>query len=47
VLRVGSGGLQVETGLSKSVGEIIVATFLLLLLNLHVIRLRYAEAVEQ
>ena len=47
VLRVGSGGLQVETGLSKSVGEIIVATFLLLLLNLHVIRIRYAEAAEQ
>ena len=47
VLRVGSGTLQVETGLSKSVGEVIVATFLLLLLNLHVIRLRYAEAVEQ
>ena len=44
VLRVGSNGLQVETGLSSSVGEILVATFIFLLLNLHVIRLRYAEA---
>jgi ABC-type uncharacterized transport system permease subunit len=44
VLRVGSNGLQVETGLSSSVGEILVATFIFLLLNFHVIRLRYAEA---
>ncbi len=46
LLRVGSSGLQVETGLSKSVGEILVATFILLLLNLHVIRIRYAEAAQ-
>jgi general nucleoside transport system permease protein len=46
VLRVGSNGLQVETGLSSSVGEVLVATFIFLLLNFHVIRLRYAEAAQ-
>jgi ABC-type uncharacterized transport system permease subunit len=45
ILRVGSNGLQVATGLSPSVGEILVATFIILLLAFRVIRLRYAEAV--
>jgi general nucleoside transport system permease protein len=44
ILRVGSNGLQVQTGLSPDVGEILVATFVLLLLVFRVIRLRYAEA---
>jgi simple sugar transport system permease protein len=44
ILRVGSNGLQVQTGLSPDVGEIIVATFVILLLVFRVIRLRYAEA---
>lgn len=46
ILRVGSNGLQVATGLSPSVGEIIVATFVILLLAFRVIRLRYAEAAQ-
>jgi simple sugar transport system permease protein len=44
ILRVGSSGLQVQTGLSPDVGEIVVATFVILLLVFRVIRLRYAEA---
>jgi ABC-type uncharacterized transport system permease subunit len=44
ILRVGSNGLQVQTGLSPDVGEILVATFVILLLVFKVIRLRYAEA---
>jgi simple sugar transport system permease protein len=44
VLRVGSNGLQVETGLSTSIGEILVATLIFLLLNFRVVRLRYTEA---
>jgi len=44
ILRVGSNGLQVQTGLSPDVGEIVVATFVILLLVFKVIRLRYAEA---
>jgi simple sugar transport system permease protein len=44
ILRVGSNGLQVQTGLSPDVGEILVATFVILLLVFRVIRLRYAEA---
>jgi simple sugar transport system permease protein len=44
VLRVGSNGLQVQTGLSPDVGEILVATFVILLLVFRVIRLHYAEA---
>jgi simple sugar transport system permease protein len=44
ILRVGSNGLQVQTGLSPDVGEIIVATFVILLLVFRVIRLHYAEA---
>ena len=46
ILRVGSSGLQVETGLSTSIGEILVATFIFLLLTFRVIRLRYAEAAQ-
>ena len=45
-LRVGSNGLQVDTGLSPSVGEALVATLVLLLLGFKVIRLSYAEAAE-
>jgi simple sugar transport system permease protein len=45
-LRVGSNGLQVETGLSPSVGEALVATVVLLLLATKVIRLYYAEAAD-
>jgi general nucleoside transport system permease protein len=44
ILRVGSNGLQVQTGLSPDVGEILVATFVILLLVFRVIRLRYSEA---
>jgi simple sugar transport system permease protein len=44
MLRVGSNGLQVQTGLSPDIGEILVATFIILLLAFKVIRLRYAEA---
>ena len=44
ILRVGSNGLQVDTGLSNSVAEILVAVFVLLLLGFRVIRIRYAEA---
>ena len=45
-LRVGSNGLQVDTGLSPAVGEALVATLVLLLLAFRVIRLSYAEAAE-
>ena len=46
ILRVGSNSLQVQTGIAPSVGEILVATFVFLLLTFRVIRLRYAEAVQ-
>jgi len=45
-LRVGSNGLQAETGLSTTVGEVLVTTFVVLLLAFRVIRLRYAEAAQ-
>jgi ABC-type uncharacterized transport system permease subunit len=45
-LRVGSNGLQAETSLSTTVGEILVTTFVVLLLAFKVIRLRYAEAAQ-
>jgi general nucleoside transport system permease protein len=45
-LRVGSNGLQAETALSPTIGEILVATFVVLLLAFRVIRLRYAEAAQ-
>jgi ABC-type uncharacterized transport system permease subunit len=46
ILRVGSNGLQVSTGLSTSVGELVVATFVILLLAFRVIRLTHPEAVN-
>jgi ABC-type uncharacterized transport system permease subunit len=45
-LRTGSNGLQAQTGLSTTVGEVLVATFVVCLLAFGVIRLRYAEAVQ-
>jgi ABC-type uncharacterized transport system permease subunit len=45
-LRTGSNGLQAETAISTSVGEVLVATFVVLLLAFGVIRLRYAEAAQ-
>lgn len=45
-LRTGSNGLQAETALSTTVGEVLVATFVVLLLAFRVIRLRYAEAAQ-
>jgi simple sugar transport system permease protein len=45
-LRVGSNGLQAETGLSTTIGEILVTTFVVLLLVFKVIRVRYAEAAQ-
>jgi simple sugar transport system permease protein len=46
ILRVGSDSLQAASGLSPTVGEVLAATFIILLLAFRVIRLRYAEAVE-
>jgi simple sugar transport system permease protein len=46
VLRVGSDGLQASSGLSPTIGEVLAATFIILLLAFRVIRLQYAEAVE-
>jgi general nucleoside transport system permease protein len=45
-LRVGSNGLQVSTGLSPTVGEMIVALLIVLLLAFRVIRMQYAEAAS-
>lgn len=45
-LRTGSNTLQAETGLSTTIGEILVTTFVVLLLAFRVIRLRYAEAAQ-
>lgn len=45
-LRTGSNGLQAQTGISTTVGEILVTTFVVLLLAFRVIRLRYAEAAQ-
>jgi len=44
ILRVGTNSLPAKTGLDPSMGEILVATFVILLLASRVIRLRYAEA---
>jgi general nucleoside transport system permease protein len=41
--QVGSGNLQVEVGISPTVGQVMGATFIILLLAFHVIRMRYAE----
>ena len=45
-LRTGSGGLQAQTGISATVGEILVTVLVVLLLAFGVIRLRYAEAAQ-
>jgi simple sugar transport system permease protein len=45
-LRTGSNTLQAETGLSTTIGEILVTTFVVLLLAFRVIRLRYTEATQ-
>ncbi|MQA75305.1 MAG: hypothetical protein GEU88_13345 [Solirubrobacterales bacterium] len=45
-LRTGSSGLQAQTGISATVGEILVTVLVVLLLALGVIRLRYAEAAQ-
>jgi ABC-type uncharacterized transport system permease subunit len=45
-LRTGSSGLQAQTGISATVGEILVTIFVILLLAFGVIRLRYAEAAQ-
>ena len=45
-LRTGSNGLQAATGISTSMGEVLVATFVILLLAFRVIRMQYAEAAQ-
>jgi ABC-type uncharacterized transport system permease subunit len=45
-LRVGSDGLQAQTGLSTTVGQILMATFVVLLLAFRLIRLTYPEAAK-
>jgi ABC-type uncharacterized transport system permease subunit len=45
-LRTGSNGLQATTGISTSMGEVLVATFVILLLAFRVIRMQYAEAAQ-
>ena len=45
-LRTGSNGLQAQTGISATVGEILVTVFVVLLLAFGVIRLTYAEATQ-
>jgi simple sugar transport system permease protein len=43
ILSVGSNGLEVEAGLSPSMGQILGAVFVIMLLAFHVVRLRYPE----
>jgi simple sugar transport system permease protein len=45
-LRVGADGLQADTGLSTTVGQILMATFVVLLLAFRLIRLVYPEATK-
>jgi len=45
-LRVGSDGLQAATGLSTTVGQILVGVFVILLLAFGLIRFSYPEAVR-
>lgn len=45
-LRTGSSGLQAQTGISATVGEILVTVLVIMLLAVGVIRLRYAEAAQ-
>jgi ABC-type uncharacterized transport system permease subunit len=42
--NVGSGALQVTAGLSPTIGQLIAATFIILLLAFHVIRMSSSEA---
>jgi simple sugar transport system permease protein len=46
VLRVGSNSLQAAAGLSPTVGEIVIATFVILLMVGRVIRFRYPEGAD-
>jgi ABC-type uncharacterized transport system permease subunit len=45
-LRVGSDGLQATTGLSTTVGQILVGVFVILLLSFRLIRFSYPEAAR-
>jgi simple sugar transport system permease protein len=45
-LRVGSDGLQAQTGLSTTVGQILMALLVVLLLAFRLIRLTYPEAAK-
>jgi len=45
-LRVGSDGLQATTGLSTTVGQILVGVFVILLLGFRLIRFSYPEAAR-
>lgn len=44
ILRVGTNSLPATTGLDPAIGEMLVAAFVVLLLAVKAIRLRYAEA---
>jgi simple sugar transport system permease protein len=46
ILRVGSNSLQAGAGLSPVVGEIVIATFVILLMVTKVIKFRYPENVD-
>jgi simple sugar transport system permease protein len=46
ILRVGSNSLQAGAGLSPVVGEIVIATFVILLMVTKVIRFRYPENID-
>jgi ABC-type uncharacterized transport system permease subunit len=45
-MRVGSDGLQATTGLSTTVGQILIAVFVILLLSFKLIRFSYPEAAR-
>ena len=44
--RTGSNGLQASTGISATVGEVLVTVLVVLLLAVGVIRLSYSEASQ-
>jgi simple sugar transport system permease protein len=46
ILRVGSNSLQAGAGLSPAVGEIVIATFVILLMVAKVIRFKYPEGSD-
>ncbi|HLF60841.1 MAG TPA: ABC transporter permease [Acidimicrobiia bacterium] len=46
ILRVGSNSLQAGAGLSPVVGEMVIATFVILLMVTKVIKFRYPESVD-